>query len=76
MKFKNTTNDYIENSPAPWFWVLCFSWMYYAYKGAWGAAGIYLALFFITFGISWFFMPFFAKKWLRKSYLKKGWVEL
>lgn len=76
MKFENTTNGYIEESKCPWFWLLCFGWMYLAYKGAGGMAFIWIVAYIFTMGISMFIFPFFAKGIIEKAYKKRGWKDV
>jgi len=75
VKFKNPSNDYIEEVPTlAWLWVLLFGAIYFAIRGIWthAVAGIILAI--VTYGISWLIYPFFAKNIIATNYLKKGWV--
>ena len=75
MRFKNPSNGYIETVSCPWLWALLFGPIYFAVKGVWThfVAGIMLGMF--TFGVSWFFYPFFAGGIIRNHYLSKGWLE-
>lgn len=76
MKFKNTINNYTEESSAPFLWCLIFGGLYFAYKGIWSHAVIGLVLAIPTVGVSWLLYPFFAKEIVRKHYLSKGWVPV
>ena len=76
MKFQNPLNQYVEESNAAWFWVLLFGPLYFAYKTAWWATLLAMVLAGMTLGISWLIMPFLAEDMVRKSYLRRGWVEL
>lgn len=75
MIFKNKQNGYEEISPCPWLWTLLFGWLYFAYKGAWGAAVLWLITTIASFGIGALVWPFFARGVIRKNYLTKGWEE-
>jgi hypothetical protein len=78
MIFMNPRNGYKERvaGKLSWLWLLLFGPIFLAIKGVWGhvVGGIILA--FVTFGISWFIYPFFTYSILKKSYLRKGWVEV
>ena len=76
MKFKNPANGYIEDSSAPWLWTLLFGGLYFAYKGVWRHLFISFILAILTGLVSWLFYPFFASEIIRKSYLRKGWIEV
>ena len=74
-KFKNPSNDYVEEAPSlAWLWALLFGPLYFAIKGVWPHALGSLVLAIVTFGISHFIYFFFANSIIRKSYLKKGWI--
>jgi hypothetical protein len=81
MKFKNTVNDHVETSNFCFLWCSLFGPIYLAAKGIWSHAfvlmigGIVLgATVFFPWSF-WIVYAFFAKKIVRNSYLKKGWVE-
>jgi VIT1/CCC1 family predicted Fe2+/Mn2+ transporter len=78
MPFKNPSNGYIEDysSFGAFFLTLLFGPIYLAVKGVWThvVASVFLAL--LTAGISWLIYPFFAPSIIRKSYLRKGWIEV
>lgn len=76
MKFKNTNNNYVEDSGTPFLWCLLFGGLYFAYKGIWTHAVVGICLALLTAGISWLLYPFFAKEIVRKHYLSKGWVPV
>lgn len=77
MKFKNPSNDYVEEiSDSAWFWVLLFGPFYFAVKGIWVHVFVGALLGLVTSGISWLIYPFFAEIILRKYYLSRGWIEL
>ena len=74
-KFKNPANDYTEEvSSLTWLWCFLFGGFYFAYKGIWPHFIIGIGLALLTWGVSWFLYPFFAKGIVVKSYLKKGWI--
>ena len=75
MIFKNPSNDYIEESSLAWLWTLLFGCFYFAVKGVWSHVLISFCLGLFTCGLSWIVYPFFASGIIRKSYLKKGWIE-
>ena len=76
-KFKNPSNDYIEEaSSLAWLWALLFGPLYFAIKGVWPHALGSLVLAIVTFGISHFIYFFFANSIMRESYLKKGWIKI
>lgn len=77
MKFKNPSNDYIEEvSTVAWLWVLLFGVIYFAIKGVWTHVLIGFIFALLTAGISWLIYPFFASSIMRKHYLNKGWIEV
>lgn len=76
MKFKNPTNDYVEEASFCGLWCLLFGCLYFAYKGMWGHAVINLILALCTMGVSHLIYPFFAGEAVRKHYLQRGWKEL
>jgi len=71
MRFRIGT--YVENSPAPWFWNLIFGPLYWLYKGVYSHFFLEIIVLFLTYGLGWFFYPFFANSILRKYYLRNGW---
>jgi hypothetical protein len=75
MYFKNPSNGYVEESSTPWLWALLFGPIYFAIKGAWAHVLISLVLVFLTYGVSIFIYPFFAKSIIRSQYLRRGWIE-
>lgn len=76
MIYENPANGYREESSAPWLWTLLFGLFYFAVKGIWKHVFISLFLACFTFGISWFFYPFFAGNIVRTHYLRKGWTPV
>lgn len=77
MKFKNPQNDYVEEvSDDTWLWALLFGGFYFAYKGIWIHFIIGLILAFVTFGVSWFIYPLFARSIVISHYQKSGWQEV
>tara|TARA_B100000886_G_C20161534_1_gene382276 strand:- start:201 stop:440 length:240 start_codon:yes stop_codon:yes gene_type:complete len=78
MIFKNPHNGYIEDSATPlsWLWVLLFGPLYWVVRGVWSHAIAHFILALFTFGIAHLIYPFFTYSILRKSYLKKGWIEV
>lgn len=76
-KFKNPSNDYVEEaSSLAWLWALLFGPLYFGIKGVWPHAFGSLILALLTFGISHFVYCGFANSIIRKSYLRKGWIEM
>lgn len=74
MKFKNPQNDYVEEvSDDTWLWALLFGGFYFAYKGIWIHFIIGLILAIMTFGVSWFIYPLFARSIVIAHYQKSGW---
>lgn len=76
MKFRNPQNGYVVEINHSGFWTLVFGCFYFARHGAWGFALIAFVTALFTCGISWLIFPFFGKKIIRDSYLRKGWVEI
>jgi hypothetical protein len=69
MKFRNPSNDHVEEIDSPLLWTLLLGPFYLAYKGAWPWAVLCL---FIPF--AWLAVAFFAEDILRKQYLQRGWI--
>ena len=76
MKFKNTANNYVEETSLPFVWTLLFGSLYLLVKGLWGHAIISFILALFTFGISWLIYPFIAGDLVYNDYLKRGWVPV
>lgn len=76
MRFRNTHNDFIEETNHPFLWCLLFGFIYFAVKGVLTHALVSLALAIITLGVSWFVYPFFAKGIIEKNYLRNGWIPI
>jgi len=84
--FMNPANRYIEKATGPWtwLWALLFGPFYFIYKGAWPHAFAYVfALLFLgrdviavlVATLLWIVFAFAAYPIVRKTYLRKGWVE-
>jgi hypothetical protein len=82
MKFKRPLNDYVEESRSMWLWALIFGPAYLAYKQAWKSFIISSMLFmmFLPTGLGslivWVWLVFNAHRYVRKAYLRKGWIEV
>ena len=76
MTFKNPANGLVEKSRNAGLWSFLFGIFYFAYKGAWMPAAISFVAAFLTGGVAWLVIPFFADGMLRKDYLRRGWVEM
>jgi hypothetical protein len=76
MKFKNPTNDFIEESSVCGLWCFLFGPLYFMYKGVWSHAAVSLILALCTMGLSNLVYPFFAGSAVRNNYLSKGWKEV
>lgn len=74
LAFQNPQNGHIEEAPRPGLWSLLFGPLYFAYKGAWAGFLIAFAAGLLTFGISHFVVPFFARALVRHAYLGRGWT--
>lgn len=46
MKFRNTTNGYVEKASVPWLWCFLFGPFYFAVRGIWPHA---IVLFILSF---------------------------
>ena len=75
MKFRNPTNNYIEEANSPVLCTLLFGCFYFAVKGVWTHAVAALFLAIVTYGLSWLIYPWFASQIMRSHYLRKGWIE-
>jgi len=72
-RYRNPINDHVEEVENAGLWCLLFGSFYFAYKEVWTHAVIsFVAL--LTFGISWFIYPFFAREVVERSYLQRGWI--
>jgi hypothetical protein len=78
MYFKNTQNNYVEESATilSWLWVFLFGPIYWAVQGVWRHVFVHLVLAIITFGVAHLIYPFFTYSIIRKHYLRRGWVEV
>lgn len=59
-----------------WLWAFLFGPFYFGYKGLWGHAVLYVLAAIVTFCVSWFIYPFFAKGIVVRRYLDMGWREV
>lgn len=75
MKFTNPANGYVETSSHPWLWAILFGPFYFAFKGAWAFVFISFVLALLTLGLSSFVFPFFARRIVEATYLRKGWMR-
>ncbi|MDZ7760841.1 MAG: zinc ribbon domain-containing protein [Desulfovermiculus sp.] len=74
--YKNPANGYLEEVDSLVFiWTLLFGPIYFAVKGVWRHVVASFLIAVLTFGVSWFIYPFFAKSILRTHYLRMGWVK-
>jgi hypothetical protein len=73
MIFENPANGHRETANFAFLWCLLFGCFYFAVKGAWGHAAVAFVLACLTFSLSWLIYPFFAKRIVRTTYLRKGW---
>ena len=73
LKFKNPQNGYIVTTDSHGAYTLLFGGLYFAKHGAWGQAVIAFIVSIFTAGIAWVIYPFFARKSIQDTYLRKGW---
>lgn len=76
MKFRNPSNNHVEEVSSPGLWVFLFGCFYFMLKGVWGHAFLSFVLALFTVGLSWIVYPFLAAGIMRKHYLKLGWIEV
>lgn len=57
-----------------WLWAFLGRPFYFAYKGLWGRAVMYVFAALGTLGVSWFIYPFFAKRLVVNRYVEAGWM--
>lgn len=76
MRFQHPETGTIETNSAPWLWSLLFGAFYYAYKGTWGHAGLYMLAALCSGMLSHLVYPFFAARIIRSAYLNAGWIEI
>lgn len=76
--YENPQNGYREEVcwPAAFVLTLFFAPIYFAIKGAWGAAVGCVVVTFGTAGAGYFIFPFFASKILHASYMRRGWTHV
>jgi hypothetical protein len=74
--FRNPANGYEEAVGTPWLPCLLFGCIYFAARGIWTHAAASLLLTFVTFGMSWFIYPFFARQIVETNYLRRGWIRV
>lgn len=75
-RYRNPLNNMVETVESPGPWCLLFGPFYFLRHSAWEAAVISGLAAFLTFGISWLIVPFFAESLIRISYIHHGWEEL
>lgn len=75
--FRNPSNGYIEKATGEfwWLWAFLFGAFYFAYKGLWDHAVLYVIAALVTLGLSMLIYPFFAAKLVRKRYGELSWIE-
>ena len=76
MIFKNPKNDYEEivyTSKSPMYCFL-FGGFFWAYKGIWKQAFLYIIFSLLTFGFSNLIYPFKCKEIIKTYFLRNGWL--
>lgn len=76
MRFQNPANGYEEEFRHPGLWCLLFGPLYFAVRGVWTHAIVSALLAMGTVGLSWLIYPFFARRILETSYLRRGWYRV
>ena len=76
MTFRNVSNNHTVTVRHSFIWCLIFGVLYFAKHDAWAQAVIALLFVVVTGGVAWLIYPFFAKRIVRQSYLRRGWVEV
>lgn len=68
-RFRNPANNYVETVSKPFLWTFLFGPVYFAKKGLWGPAVLFIFL------LPWLVFPFMAKGMIARYYLRQGWIE-
>jgi hypothetical protein len=76
LRFQNPDNGYEESVTHAGLWCLICGPLYFAHKGAWSHAAISTVAAVVTGGFSWLVYPFFARRAVKTSYLRRGWRQV
>lgn len=76
LEVRNLKTGYARRSDYHWLWSLVFGPLYFAWYRVWLHAILAGALAILSLGASWLVYPFFARRILRRYYLRTGWEDI